>query len=109
MKRYWQNFISVFRVIILMACIASCSSRTKLADPLFEVLDSKQTGLEFSNDLAYTRDFNLFTYMYFYNGSGIGAADFNNDGLTDLFFGSNQHDNKLYLNTGGLHFKDATK
>ena len=28
--------------------------------------------------------------MYFYNGAGIGAGDFNNDGLIDLFFSSNQ-------------------
>jgi hypothetical protein len=46
--------------------------------------------------------------MYFYNGAGVGAGDFNNDGLIDLFFASNQSQNKLYLNTGSLHFKDVT-
>jgi hypothetical protein len=46
--------------------------------------------------------------MYFYNGAGIGAGDFNNDGLIDLFFASNQGQNKLYLNTGNMHFKDVT-
>src|SRR5664279_3955314 len=46
--------------------------------------------------------------MYFYNGSGIGAGDFNNDGLIDLFFSSNQGDNKIYLNQGHLQFKDVT-
>ena len=54
------------------------------------MLDSKRTGLDFSNDLSYNNEFNLFKYMYFYNGSGVGAGDFNNDGLIDLFFGSNQ-------------------
>jgi hypothetical protein len=34
--------------------------------------------------------------MYFYNGAGIGAGDFNNDGRIDLFFGSNQGQNKLF-------------
>lgn len=46
--------------------------------------------------------------MYFYNGAGIGAGDFNNDGLTDLFFSSNQGNNTLYLNEGKMHFKDVT-
>ena len=76
---------------------------------MFEVLDSKQTGIDFSNNLTYNKEFNLFKYMYFYNGSGIGAGDFNNDGLIDLFFGSNQGDNKLYINKGQLHFMDVTK
>jgi hypothetical protein len=46
--------------------------------------------------------------MYFYNGAGVGAADLNNDGLVDLFFASNQEQNKLFLNTGKLHFRDVT-
>ncbi|HSC36787.1 MAG TPA: CRTAC1 family protein, partial [Chitinophagaceae bacterium] len=37
------------------------------------------------------------------------AGDFNNDGKIDLFFAANQGDNKLFLNTGGLHFNDVTK
>ena len=46
--------------------------------------------------------------MYFYNGAGVGAGDFNNDGLIDLFFTANQGENKLYLNQGNLKFKDVT-
>ncbi|MEO6637002.1 MAG: VCBS repeat-containing protein, partial [Ginsengibacter sp.] len=76
---------------------------------LFEVLDSKITGLDFSNTLTYNQQFNLFKYIYFYNGSGVGAGDFNNDGKVDLFFGSNQGANKLYLNSGSLKFKDVSK
>ena len=76
---------------------------------LFEILDSKKTGLNFANALSYNKEFNLFKYMYFYNGSGVGAGDFNNDGLIDLFFASNQQENKLFLNTGHLTFKDITK
>src|SRR4029079_3384019 len=52
---------------------------------------------------------NMFKYMYFYNGAGVGAGDFNNDGLIDIFFSSNQGENKLYLNQGGMKFKDVTK
>ena len=109
MIRMLKNIITALSAGTLTVFFAACSSKTTVEDPLFDVLESKRTGLNFSNDLTYNKDFNLFKYMYFYNGSGIGAGDFNNDGLTDLFFGSNQHDNKLFLNTGGLHFKDATR
>ncbi len=51
----------------------------------------------------------MFHYMYFYNGAGVGAGDFNNDGLIDLFFSSNQAQNKLFLNKGALKFTDVTK
>ena len=37
------------------------------------------------------------------------ARRFNNDGLTDLFFASNQGENKLFLNKGNLKFEDVTK
>ena len=75
---------------------------------LFEVLTDDKTGLHFNNKLTVTEKFNMFKYMYFYNGAGVGAGDFNNDGLIDLFFASNQGDNKLYINEGKLHFKDVT-
>lgn len=50
----------------------------------------------------------MFTYMYFYNGAGVGAGDFNQDGLIDLFFAANQQPNALYLNKGKLQFEDVS-
>src|SRR4051812_34517971 len=96
--------------IIAMLCYSLSGCKTKQQEPaIFELLDHNATGLDFSNNLSYNKDFNLFRYIYFYNGSGIGAGDFNNDGLIDLFYGANQQQNRLYLNTGKLHFKDVTK
>ena len=97
------SFICVFLLSILFGCHSKPS-----VSPLFEVLDNKITGLDFNNKLSYNKDFNLFKYMYFYNGSGVGAGDFNNDGLIDLFFSSNLGQNKIYLNQGKLKFKDVT-
>jgi hypothetical protein len=85
----------------------SCNNTAK-APVLFAVLNSNETGLSFENKLTPTSQFNVFHYMYFYNGAGIAAGDFNNDGLIDLFFASNQGQNKIYLNTGSIHFKDVT-
>lgn len=77
-------------------------------DPLFKLLSSDQTGIDFSNDVAHTPEFNMYTYRNFYNGGGVGIGDINNDGLADIFFCGNLKDNKLYLNRGDLRFEDIT-
>jgi hypothetical protein len=92
----------------ILILIPACSHPPHVENPAFEVMDNKQTGLDFSNTLHPTRDFNVFDYMYYYNGGGVGAGDFNNDGKIDLFFAASQGPNRLYLNEGGLHFKDVT-
>ncbi len=105
MKNTVKNLIPLFVVLFL----AACHSNEVKEMPAFEVLDSSQTGLLFSNKLTPTQEFNMFKYMYFYNGGGVGSGDFNNDGLIDVFMTANQGDNKLYLNKGNLRFEDVTK
>lgn len=85
-----------------------CGSKKETAS-LFVLMDEDQTGLRFTNKLTATPAFNMFHYMYFYNGAGVGAGDFNNDGRIDLFFASNQARNQLYLNDGNLKFRDVTE
>ncbi len=92
---------------LLLVLMAGCSQ--KKTSSVFIPLNHEKTGLHFSNTLRPTTEFNLFSYMYFYNGAGVGAGDFNNDGLIDLFFAANQQNNALYLNTGNLQFKEVTK
>ncbi len=94
--------------LLLLVWLVGCK-QPPAVPVLFEVLESSTTGINFTNKLSPTPSFNMFKYMYFYNGAGIGAADFNKDGLPDLFFAANQSANKLYLNDGALHFKDITE
>src|SRR6476469_2246359 len=95
-------------LVWIIICFAfACKNKAK-APVFFRTLTADSTGLNFANNLTPTNEFNMFHYMYFYNGAGVGAADFNNDGLIDLFFASNQSDNKIYLNKGRLHFDDVT-
>lgn len=106
-----QRFIyrlSFLTIIFTFFFLQACKKKEAQLPTMFELLESKQTGLDFTNKLTATDSFNMFKYMYFYNGAGVGAGDFNNDGKIDLFFASNQGQNKLYLNQGGLKFKDVT-
>ena len=105
-KKFTGLALVVF-VFFLTITLAGCETK-KNEMPVFEVLNSEKTGLDFNNKLTPTSAFNMFKYMYFYNGAGVGAGDFNNDGLIDLFFSSNQGQNKIYLNQGKLKFKDVT-
>lgn len=97
----------VFTLIIFL--LSSCQAHKKPVQTMFEVLRDDKTGIHFTNKLTPGNKFNMFYYMYFYNGAGIGAGDFNNDGKIDLFFAANQGENKLYLNKGNMSFVDVTK
>ena len=92
----------------LTACHHPASGNADNPNAVFQVLDNTRTGIGFTNKLTPTQQFNVFDYMYFYNGAGVGAGDFNNDGRIDLFFAANQGDDKLYLNKGNLQFQDVT-
>lgn len=70
---------------------------------------AEQTGIHFNNAIAENDSNNILDYEYIYNGGGVAAADFNNDGLQDLYFTGNEVSNKLYLNEGQLSFRDVTQ
>ncbi|MFC0772092.1 VCBS repeat-containing protein [Terrimonas alba] len=91
----------------MVLLIISCTAK-KNADPLFTKLSSGHTGINFTNSVSYTEEFNPYTFRNFFNGGGVAVGDINNDGLPDLFFCSNQHSNKLYLNKGNFQFEDIT-
>ena len=76
---------------------------------LFKKLTPNESGIEFINKVTQTEKLNLYTVEYMYNGSGVGVADFNNDGLMDIVFGGNQENARIYLNKGNMKFEDITK
>ena len=84
--------------IFTMSAILLACNTTKKDTPLFEALSAEQTGIQFENKLHPNEQFNMFHYMYYYNGAGVATGDFNNDGKADIFFASNEGDNQLYLN-----------
>jgi hypothetical protein len=76
---------------------------------LFSSLPAEETGINFINHVADSDSSNILEYLYYYNGAGVALADFNNDGLADIYFTSNQESNKLYLNKGNFKFEDITE
>lgn len=93
----------IYSFLILL--VAGCK---KHPEKLFEVLPPKDSGIDFNNTLKDTMGQNILDYLYYYNGGGVAIGDINNDGLPDIYFTSNQNQNKLYLNKGNLKFEDIT-
>ncbi|MDZ7880888.1 MAG: VCBS repeat-containing protein [Saprospiraceae bacterium] len=98
-----------FLILFHFSCKKTGDNATQVqGTPVFKILEASESGIDFSNDLTMSPDMNLFKYMYFFNGSGVGLGDFNNDGLIDIYFSGNQIADKLYLNKGKLKFEDIT-
>lgn len=98
------KFLKIYSLLFFVATFFAC----KTDPPLFEEMAPSISGIQFGNNLINSQELNILTYLYFYDGAGVVAADFNNDGLVDLYFTSNQSEDKLYLNKGDLKFRDVT-
>ncbi len=93
----------------LVACNDNSNTPEQNTNELFELRDNAAIGIEFSNDLTYNSDFNVYKYRNFYNGGGVAIGDVNNDGLADVFMTSNQGANSLFLNKGDWQFENITE
>ena len=92
------------------ALVAGCAAGD---EPLFTRLDPAASGVTFQNTLEEAGDFNILSYLYYYNGGGVAAGDLDGDGRADLYFTANEGPNALYLNRtddGGLvRLEDVTE
>lgn len=102
------NMISFYLRILLLILLLNSFVACKKATTLFVKVNETQTHIYFENKLEDTPELNILNYLYYYNGAGVAAADFNNDGLVDLYFTGNQTQDKLYLNKENLKFEDIT-
>ena len=98
------NCTSCLAFIAVILTVSSCKQH---ADTLFTALEGSKTGVNFTNELPDTGTINILNYMYYYNGGGVGLADFDNDGLTDIYMVSSRGKNKMFLNKGAMAFEEA--
>jgi hypothetical protein len=96
---------SVF--VFLIAVAAGCFS-CKRNDKLFRLVAAEDSGIDFNNSIRENDTLNPINLVNIYNGGGVGVADFNNDGLQDIYFTGNMVECKLYLNKGEMRFEDIT-
>ena len=73
----------IIYILIIIFFLNSCNDN----DKLFEL--KNDTGIQFNNKLAPTPSLNILSYLYYYNGAGIAAGDFNNDGFEDILIAGN--------------------
>lgn len=92
-------------LLVSSLLITACKKEHKL----FRKISSSHSGIDFTNQITETDSINILDFSNVYNGGGVGVADFNNDGLLDIYFTGNLVSNKLYLNKGGLRFQDITQ
>lgn len=91
-------------IMVLSGMLFSCSTNER-----FKLIPSKTSNVDFANEIFESDSFNIIEYGHIYNGGGVAIADFNNDGLQDLYFIGNMVSNRLYLNQGDFKFDDVTK
>ena len=107
--KFASSYSCILISIGLLAIACNNDNKQKTADPLFKKITSEQSGITFNNTVDENFDKNYFdNFAYVYNGGGAAIGDINNDGLPDIYFTGNEVPNKLYLNLGGMKFKDIT-
>ena len=88
--------------------IASTSCKDSF-NTLFQVRHPENSGIAFNNALQLGDSLSVLDFEYMYNGAGVAVADFDRDGLQDLYFTGNMVSNRLYKNQGNLKFEDITE
>jgi enediyne biosynthesis protein E4 len=107
MRHLYFGFLLIS--IFFCACDSDIKQKKVFDNPLFTVLDSNATNINFINQITETEEFNFLLYEYLQNGGGVAIGDINNDGLDDIYFSGNTVFNRLYLNLGDFKFKDITE
>ena len=100
-----MKFIHTY--ILLFVFLVACDKKGQ--EKQFVLLTAEETGITFENSLTFNNEFNVYTYRNYYNGGGVSIGDIDNDGLSDIYFTSNQGPNELYVNKGNFKFENISR
>lgn len=105
-----RNCSMPFMLLVIVLSLFSCNTTVDSLpkNTLFTEVSVSISGVTFENKILESEKLHYYKYLYIFIGGGVAAADFNNDGLEDLFFTSNIYHNKLFLNKGNFKFEDIT-
>ena len=91
-------------LLVLTSFFQSCEKK----EFLFERIEANHSNVHFSNILETSSKLHILNYLYYYNGGGVAAGDYNGDGLIDLYFTSNEGSDHLYLNKSTFKFQEIS-
>lgn len=97
---------SLLPTILVFLVLLGCAEHE---NTLFTELGATRTGIAFNNALVIGGEPSVLEFEYMYNGAGVAVADFDKDGLQDLYFTGNMVSNRLYRNLGDFKFEDITE
>ncbi|MEM9719815.1 MAG: VCBS repeat-containing protein [Bacteroidota bacterium] len=106
MRFYHREKAISFVIVLLNFCFFSCQ---KQSITRFALIPSSHSNIHFHNTIRESDSIHYFNFPYIYSGAGLGVADFNKDGLPDIFFAGNMVSSRLYVNKGQLQFEDVTQ
>lgn len=96
-----------FALLVLFGC--QDSTVLPNSEKLFTAIGSDYSSVNFNNKITEDVDFHHLNWESVYNGAGVATADFDGDGLVDLFFSGNQVSDRIYRNLGDFRFEDRTE
>ncbi len=108
------RFANILLLILIVIQLSSCgdghtgNNEKPNNKELFKLLSPDFTNITFNNRIVENDTFNMVDFFYVYNGGGVAIGDINNDDLPDIYFTGNMVNDRLYLNKGGLKFKDIS-